>query len=138
MTQRPWYRDGLRFECTGCGGCCSGEPGYVWVDDDEIAGMAALMKISVESFERRFVRNEAGGKSLVEYPDGDCIFLEPDSRRCSVYEARPVQCRTWPFWNSNLGARKDWEETCKACPGSGVGRLYSWEEIETRRKEKDV
>lgn len=138
MTQQSWYQDGLRFECTGCGGCCSGDPGYVWVDDDEIAGMAALMRISVESFEHRFVRTEAGQKSLVEYPDGDCIFLEPDSRRCSIYEARPVQCRTWPFWNSNLRTPGDWKQTCRDCPGSGVGKLYSWEEIETRRKEKDV
>ena len=30
----PWYRDGLRFTCTRCGNCCTGAPGYVWVDAD--------------------------------------------------------------------------------------------------------
>ena len=31
--QQAWYSEGLRFECTQCGACCSGEPGYVWVDE---------------------------------------------------------------------------------------------------------
>ena len=26
----PWYRDGLRFQCTQCGNCCTGDPGVVW------------------------------------------------------------------------------------------------------------
>ena len=25
----PWYNDGLRFTCTRCGHCCTGEPGFV-------------------------------------------------------------------------------------------------------------
>ena len=41
--KKPWYKDGLRFECTQCGACCSGEPGFVWVADEEIAGMAGLL-----------------------------------------------------------------------------------------------
>jgi len=138
MTKQPWYRDGLRFECTGCGDCCSGDPGYVWVDDQEIARMAELMELDVETFEQRFVRREGRRKSLVEYPDGDCIFLEPETRRCMVYAGRPVQCRTWPFWTSTLKTPQDWQETCQICPGSGVGKLYSWDEIEQRRREKDV
>ncbi|MFM1805538.1 MAG: hypothetical protein RL136_2417, partial [Planctomycetota bacterium] len=28
--QAPWYAEGLRFECTQCGNCCSGGPGAVW------------------------------------------------------------------------------------------------------------
>lgn len=134
----PWYRDGLRFECTGCGDCCSGAPGFVWVDEEEIAGLAAQLELSVEDFERRFVRREGSGKSLIEYPDGDCIFLDPQSRKCIVYSARPVQCRTWPFWDSTLARPADWQETCRVCPGSGKGRLYSLEEIEVRRKARSV
>lgn len=134
----PWYRDGLRFTCTGCGDCCSGEPGFVWVDEQEIAAMASHLQVSISEFERQFVRQEREGKSLVEYPDGDCIFLEPETRKCIVYAARPTQCRTWPFWNSNLQSKRTWRETCKVCPGSGEGQLYSLEEIETERKKKDV
>ena len=49
--RQAWYSEGLRFECTQCGACCSGEPGYVWVDEAEIAAMANEMKMSVDAIE---------------------------------------------------------------------------------------
>ena len=136
--QDPWYKDGLRFECTQCGACCSGEPGYVWVSDEEIEALANHMGLEVGAFERKFVRELGSDKSLIEYPDGDCILLDPVTRKCQVYEARPVQCRTWPFWDSNLAKRKDWKETCEVCPGAGTGQLYTLEQIEISRKQKSV
>ena len=134
----PWYRDGLRFECTQCGACCSGEPGYVWVDQSEIEAMATEIGITVEAFEGKFIREIGNLRSLIEYPDGDCILLDPRTRKCLVYGSRPVQCRTWPFWDSTLEKKKDWKETCEICPGAGKGRLYSLEEIEIQRKQKPV
>lgn len=136
LANTPWYRDGLRFECTACGDCCTGAPGYVWVDDEEIAALAEVMAMEVVDFERRFVRTVDGGKSLVEHADGDCVFLDPQSRRCRVYAVRPVQCRSWPFWDSNLASQRAWEATCRVCPGSGRGRLYSLQEIEIERKSR--
>ena len=138
MEKQPWYSEGLRFECTQCGACCSGEPGYVFVSDDEIAAMAKRLQMSLEAFEHKFVRSVGAEKSLVEYPDGDCIFLDPDSRHCLVYEERPVQCRTWPFWDSTLEDEHAWKETCEVCPGSGKGKLYTLDQIELRRKERSV
>ena len=134
----PWYSDGLQFECTQCGACCSGEPGYVWVDSDEIQAMADEMNMHIDAFEGKFIRQVGQDKSLIEYPDGDCIMLDPKSRKCLIYNARPTQCRTWPFWDSNLKKKKDWKETCEVCPGSGKGRLYSLEQIEIRRQRKSV
>ena len=134
----PWYADGLRFTCTQCGDCCSGEPGYVWVERDEIESMADALSMDTETFERKFVRQVGPDKSLIEYANGDCILLDPETRRCTVYAARPIQCRTWPFWDSNLKSKKAWKETCKVCPGSGVGQLYTFEQIEAARKQKSV
>lgn len=134
----PWYKDGLKFECTQCGKCCSGAPGFVWVDDDEVAAMAKGMAIEEAEFRNKFVRREGVRDSLVEYPDGDCIFLDPESRHCLVYDVRPIQCRTWPFWDSNLSNRLAWEETCLVCPGAGKGKLYSIEQIEFARDQKSV
>ena len=134
----PWYQSGLAFECTQCGACCSGEPGFVFVDPDEIEAMAAAMQMDVDAFEHKFTRRVGNRISLVEYPDGDCIFLDPESRHCLVYQARPIQCRTWPFWDSTLQTRADWKETCEVCPGAGTGRLYNFEEIEIRRTQKSV
>ena len=133
-----WYEAGLRFECTQCGVCCSGEPGHVWVNADEVALLAEHLDMEEEAFRDRFVRRVGSRFSLVEYPDGDCIFLDPDSRGCSVYEARPIQCRTWPFWASNLASPITWKETCEACPGAGKGKLYSLEEIGEARRKKRV
>jgi hypothetical protein len=72
---------------------------------------------------------------LVEFPNGDCVFFDNETRKCNVYEARPRQCRTWPFWNSNIRTPEAWEQTCEVCPGSGKGKLYQLEEIEARAAE---
>jgi uncharacterized protein len=134
MAGDRWYKDGLRFECTQCGDCCTGAPGFVWVNQEEIDALAAKVGLSVDEFEKKYVRKVTGRRSLVEYPNGDCVFFDTEKRNCSVYEARPRQCRTWPWWNSNLESEEAWRETCQVCPGSGKGKLYSLEHIEAQRK----
>ncbi len=125
----PWFQDGLRFTCTGCGDCCTGAPGYVWVRDEDIERLASHLGLDVDTFERRYVRRVGVRKSLIEYSNGDCVFFDPQKRNCSVYEARPLQCRTWPFWDSNIKSKATWKQTCKVCPGSGQGTLYPVEKI---------
>lgn len=100
--------------------------------------MANELGIEVDAFEGKFVRQVGQDKSLIEYPDGDCIMLDPRTRKCNVYQSRPIQCRTWPFWDSTLKKRKDWKETCEVCPGAGKGKLYSFEQIEQARRKKSV
>ncbi|HEV3238042.1 MAG TPA: YkgJ family cysteine cluster protein, partial [Gemmataceae bacterium] len=70
-------------------------------------------------------------RSLREKTNGDCIFFEKDVG-CTIYEIRPRQCRTWPFWESNVRSPEDWERTKSVCPGSGQGELISVEEIQAR------
>ena len=41
---RVWYDAGLKFQCTRCGACCTGAPGYVWVNGEEIARLAAYRR----------------------------------------------------------------------------------------------
>lgn len=133
MADLPWYSAGLKFTCSQCGDCCTGAPGHVWVNNEEITALAAVVGISVEVFEEQYVRRVGIRKSLKEFPNGDCVFFDSESRKCNVYEARPRQCRTWPFWDSNLKTPEDWKHTCSVCPGSGKGQLYRLEEIEERR-----
>ena len=133
-----WYREGLRFECTQCGKCCSGQPGFVWVNQEELQTLAEHLEMELEDFKDRFARRVGARYSLKEYPDGDCIFLDPESRGCLVYDARPVQCRTWPFWDSNLLSERSWNEACRMCPGAGQGKLYAIEQIDAARKQKKV
>lgn len=113
---KPWYKDGLRFACTQCGQCCTGAPGYVWIDEKEILEMALFLKISVEEFTRTYTRQVNGRLSLKEFPKSyDCIFLR--GKQCMLYGSRPRQCRTFPFWPENIESKKSWEETGKRCEG---------------------
>ncbi len=133
----PWYSDGLAFQCTQCGNCCSGPSnGYVWVKEDDILRMAASMEMSddLEAFRRRFVRQVGTRESLVEYSDGDCIFLDPQKRTCMVYDSRPIQCRTWPFWDGNLESPATWVKAAEGCPGCNRGQVYLLSHIEDARK----
>lgn len=133
MIEQPWYHEGLPFRCIGCGACCSGAPGYIWVNQEEIHALAAALGMAPEDFERAFVRQEGRRRTLRERPGGDCVLLDEQSRKCRVYAVRPRQCRSWPFWTSNLRTRQDWERTCQDCPGAGVGHRIPLEEIERRR-----
>jgi uncharacterized protein len=130
----PWYHAGLNFTCSQCGDCCTGAPGHVWVINSEIAALAEALGETVEAFEEKYVRRVGARKSLKERANYDCILLDGQTRRCTVYAARPRQCRTWPFWDSNLKTPADWERTCSVCPGSGQGKLHTIEEIETQRR----
>ena len=118
--KQPWYKDGLKFQCTGCGDCCTGAPGYVWVNREEIGNLAARVGLAPDEFESRYVRDVGRRKSLVEYKNGDCVFFDGETRKCRVYDARPRQCRTWPFWDSNIRTPEAWADTCEVCPGSGT------------------
>ncbi len=129
MSDTPWYREGLRFQCTGCGSCCTGAPGYVWVTRIEIAAMATALNMDEEQFGKRYVRRVGNRYSLKELAGGDCIFFAPEPRTCRLYRHRPRQCRTWPFWASNLRLPQAWDDMAAACPGANRGRLYTLEEI---------
>jgi uncharacterized protein len=138
MNKNPWYHHGLRFQCTGCGDCCTGAPGYVWVNKAEIVLMSASLKISVEQFHKRYVRLIGVRKSLIELSNGDCIFFDNDRRCCQIYEARPAQCRTWPFWFSNLSTPESWQDISARCPGCNHGPNVPLDEIETKKQTTRV
>jgi Fe-S-cluster containining protein len=133
MIEEPWYDAGLRFRCTRCGNCCTGAPGYVWVSDDEVQAIADLLKEDVEQFIALHTRVANRGRSLREKANGDCVFYDKTAG-CTIYEARPAQCRTWPFWDSNVKSPAAWQKTCEICPGAGQGELISSEEITRRLK----
>jgi uncharacterized protein len=127
----PWYADGLAFRCTRCGNCCTGPPGVVWVDDDELAAIAEHRGENIGDVEIQYTRMVGKRRSLRERPNGDCVFLDKTAG-CTIYPVRPRQCRTWPFWESNLATPQTWEKTRRVCPGAGQGELISAAEI-TRR-----
>ncbi len=139
-----WYADGLRFTCTQCGNCCTGPPGVVWFDDEELQAMADLCDLTTDEFFKRYARRIGRRYSLEERKTRhgyDCIFLRRDEHGkalCSIYDVRPKQCRTWPFWPENLATAQEYHRAAERCPGmkrglEGDGTFYPIEDIRIRR-----
>ena len=144
LEKAPWFADGLSFTCTCCGNCCTGPTGYVWISDDEVRLLAEHLGLSEAETRVQYTRKLGGKISLKEKrsPQGlyDCIFLTelPDGKRvCGIYSVRPLQCRTWPFWEGNLRSQEDWDAAATRCPGMKGGKKYSLEQIEALRDAKE-
>lgn len=89
----------------------------MWVDEAEISGMAKFLNISIEDFKRKYVRTVGNRMSLIEKKSQhyDCVFLK--DKKCMVYLARPVQCRTFPWWKGNLATEEHWRLASEHCEG---------------------
>lgn len=133
QTDQPWFAQGLAFECTRCGACCTGEPGFVWVTDDELKQIAVFLGQPIAEVRDLYSRKARGKRTLREQANGDCVFYDR-KKGCTIYPVRPPQCRTWPFWESNVETPEDWKRTCELCPGSGKGEVIPVEEISRRLK----
>ena len=124
----PWYEEGLEFSCTGCGKCCQVN-GDVWLAPEEITTIIQYMSkdpngnvSSIDEFKKKYVKsqivptNKDGSRSqslswmcLKRNEHGSCIFLDSFGK-CSIYDARPVQCLTYPFWPSLVDDPQAWRE----------------------------
>ncbi|UCD28663.1 MAG: YkgJ family cysteine cluster protein [Planctomycetota bacterium] len=139
MGSEKWYKGGLHFACMECGNCCTGEPGYVWVTRQEIRRIAAFLGHNQGWLSKDQLRRIGFKYSLTERPNGDCIFMQKNAngkRVCSIYSVRPLQCRTWPFWTSNLKSTNSWAEASLKCPGMNNGKQYNFCQIEELRLKK--
>lgn len=151
----PWYGGGLRFTCSQCGNCCTGPEGYVWISSTEIHRLSEHLGIPTDQVIKDYCRKIGKKFSLKEVRNArgeyDCIFLKemkaPSTngskvmhtiRACTIYEVRPLQCRTWPFWDGNLSSPGAWERAGERCHGMNNGpRVFSVEQIEALRDAKD-
>jgi Fe-S-cluster containining protein len=106
--------------CFSCGGhCCTGESGYIWVKYKEIEAISNFLELSIENFAIMYLKKIKHRYSLVEKireVEGDyaCIFFDDVTKGCSIYPVRPLQCRTFPFWDQ---FKLDKEEVKRECPG---------------------
>lgn len=141
VKKKVWYCGGLRFTCAQCGKCCSGAPGYVWVTKEEIERIAAFLGRPGRGLSKRHLRQIGIRYSLTEDSHtGACCFLENRNGRsgCSIYPVRPVQCRTWPFWDHNLECADAWVAASVGCQGMNEGKLFGVEEIGARCRARRV
>lgn len=156
-TNMPWYITGLHFACQQCGQCCCGpQEGVIWISRQEIKLLAKYLGQTPREVRKKYLQRINFHFSIKENPcSKNCVFLitQNDSKSCAIYDVRPMQCRTWPFWPANLNSPNDWNTAIARCPGiypvrdkeseipdghqrspvsNGVnkGRLYTFDEIE--------
>ena len=119
MSNTPWYKEGLSFSCTGCGKCCTGTPGAVWISEQEIVELTSFLQIPKEEVIHKYTRLLGNRRALLEKPpknkEYDCIFLE--GKQCTIYSIRPKQCKTFPWWKENLESKASWLEAGESCEG---------------------
>ncbi len=131
MPRKPFYSEGLRFECQGSGKCCTSRGGYgfVYLDLRDQKRFAKYFKLTRPQFLKQYCGKKDGHVHLKDPPEnkGDCMFLK--NKQCSVYEARPEHCRTWPFWPENMNPRTWNKDLAVNCPGVGKGKVHTYEEI---------
>ena len=123
---RYFFDEGIRFECRRCGACCTGDPGVVRISEREIRALADFLEMAVPDLTRMHLRPIESGFSIVEEADGACRFYD---QGCRIYPVRPLQCRTYPFWFSQMRSMRQWGKAISQCPGIGNGTLYSRERI---------
>lgn len=133
MLKDKWYKDGLRFTCQGCGACCRGPGGYVWTTEEEIERIAARLELPIKQFTRKYIRLISGELAFLDNALGDCIFLDAKGK-CEIYDLRPAQCRTFPWWPEIIASRHTWENSGYDCPGIGNGEIVPAEVIEKALK----
>ena len=139
-----FYQNGLKFSCTECGYCCREEPGYVFLSKNDLQNLQTHLSLDRTTLIDTYCRTVDLGNfkmlSLKENKNNDCIFLNKNG--CQVYNARPLQCRSYPFWATLMDDKDSWLEESKSCPGIGQEKLHSAEEIEhwiyLRRRENPI
>lgn len=135
-----FYKDGLHFECQRCSYCCGHSPGFVYLSLKDLDLLCSHFQMERADFIEKYCRwvNYYGGTtvlSLQEKKNYDCILW---GEGCTCYEARPVQCRTYPFWSWMIKDKEMWDECAQDCPGMNKGRIWTYEEIELNRHEYDA
>ena len=107
--------------CKTCGGkCCRGLEGYIWISMEELEKMAGTRKMDLALFSKQYVRQVQGKLSLQErIINGEhfCCFFDLIDCRCIIYQSRPKQCRTFPFWDQ---FKKDPQKLFEECPGVSI------------------
>jgi len=131
MEKEPFYANGLKFSCRRCSSCCRHDPGFVFLSEKDLKNLVTALKMDKEGFLKTYCRWVTDWKgeevlSLKEKSNKDCILWD---NGCTVYDARPLQCITFPFWESIVLLEKNWEIASEGCPGINNGEIHTKETV---------
>lgn len=119
IVKKDGYKYGFSPDaCSSCQGrCCTGESGYIYVTKVEIESIAKLLGLDVKDVVSKYLFKKGYKYSIkeIKYNDSyECLFYDRESNGCRIYEARPSQCKTFPFWDYY---KTRVEELKLECPG---------------------
>lgn len=98
--------------------------------------MAQVLGLATREFTRQYCEKTDGIWHLRKSGLGpECLFLNKKNQ-CDVYQGRPIQCRTWPFWPENLTPKAWAKNVASYCPGVGKGSIVPVEAIRSQAEEQ--
>lgn len=115
------------FSCQeSCGGkCCTGdENSFVFLTQADRKRISFFTRLNVSefatlrSFDQTRFTNKPSRQWALTMQKGHCQFFK--NGKCGIYEMRPTQCRTFPYWPENMQS-ENWEKLKEYCPGVGKG-----------------
>ncbi|PAF47856.1 hypothetical protein BKH46_03230 [Helicobacter sp. 12S02634-8] len=117
--------------CADCGGkCCTGESGYIFVTIDEMLAISNFLDVSFDKFTQKYVKKLGYKFSLLEKKSIDgmaCVFFDDMTKKCLIYDVRPKQCVTFPFWEGHkrdVITAEELENLCKSCKGVQCSKVF--------------
>ncbi len=116
FTQKGYNFSFDSSKCAECKGkCCIGESGYIWITPAESEKMAKFLKIGTEEFKEKYLTKVGFRYSIKEKPflgGYACVFFDEENMQCGMYEFRPSQCRSFPFWDYYKNRIDEVENEC--------------------------
>jgi Fe-S-cluster containining protein len=114
------------FSCSRCSSCCRYESGFVFLSEHDVAELCRFSNVKKDEFIALYCRwvpyyDAHYALSLKEKSNYDCVFFDAAADGCAVYEARPVQCQTYPFWTHITASKEAWRDSAAHCPGIREG-----------------
>ncbi len=98
------YRKGL---CDDCNASCCTLP--VEVDVEDLVRMGLLSEFAAQTEPAKTIAKNLAKQGIVEHfnfksriftltrlSNSNCLYLDPQSRRCTIYHKRPKTCREHP------------------------------------------
>lgn len=124
----------LRFQCTACGACCTGgSDHYIAVSQQEAEKIRQHLGVSSAWFKRRYIEHLTRDSWSIRLSHGHCVFLD-NKGQCKIYQLRPTQCKTYPFWPELLTSEQVWLKQRRYCEGINNGKQVSVQHIKRQLK----
>lgn len=113
IVHRLYARVAKEIDCLSCANCC--REIIPTLGEEDIARLAGALDISREETVKRFLVPEED-EGTFTFRDKPCPFLS--GNRCTVYESRPEDCRSFPHLQKEGFVYRTMQavDNCSICP----------------------